>query len=1116
MKTYRTVNNLFGWLCFFVATLTYCLTVEPTASFWDCPEFILSGNKLEIGHPPGAPFFMLTANFFSLFASPEKVALMVNIMSAVLSAAGIMFLFWSITHLVRKLTVKNDAEMTTSQMITIIGSGLVGALAYTWSDTYWFSAVEGEVYGYSSLFTAVVFWLILKWEDVADTPHSDKWLILIAYLVGLSIGVHLLNLLCIPAIVLVAYYKKAPNANLIGSLLALTFSMVLVAIVLYGIVPGVVKVGGWLELFFVNTLEMPFNTGLIIYILLMLGAIVWSIYESEKGTNRNRQVISFLATIALLGIPFYGNGFTSILLGIVVLGLLAFLLYRKVQQKYLINTRILNTSLLCMLLIIIGYSSYALIVIRSSANTPMDQNSPEDIFTLGKYLGRDQYGKRPLFYGQAYSSEYLYENAGRGNWRAVIKNGAPEYGRKEKATPDEKDSYELLKYDFDIVYAQNMFFPRMYDPRFAAYGPAETNLYERWIGEKITGYNVEYEVGGKVMNVKMPTQWDNFRFFLNYQLNYMYWRYFFWNFVGRQNDLQGHGDLDRGNWITGITAIDNLLVGNQELLPSFLKENKGRNVFFALPLILGILGIFWQCKKGDAGVRQFWVVFFLFFMTGIAIVLYLNQMPMQPRERDYAYAGSFYAFAIWIGMGVAAITEWFKKQNTVISASIAGICLLVPIQMVSQTWDDHDRSGRYACRDFGQNYLNSISQDKNPVIFTCGDNDTFPLWYNQEVEGVRTDARVCNLSYLHTDCYIDQMRRPAYESPSLPITWERIDYAGNANESIYIKPEKEEQIKKLYAQNPEMRKILGDNPFEVKNVMKNWVRSKDERFHIIPTDTLYIPINKEAVLRSGMVIPHEYRDSMPEYMVISLKGRERLFRGDLMLLEMLAEANWERPLYMSRTVGRENYLSSLSDFFVTEGLAHRITPFNWKKLGYGSQYETIIDSDKMYDNVMNRFKFGGIAENPDYYLDETTSRMVYTHRMLFASLAERLYIEDRNKEALEVLERAEQVMPGSIVPHKSDLGAVSMADTYIKLGKKDKAMEIINASAGDLLEYLNWCASLSGRKYSAVSSDFAFNLRLLKMTIDVLKDGGAEYKEEANRYESELNKYYNILRSRRS
>ncbi|MBR5150116.1 MAG: DUF2723 domain-containing protein, partial [Bacteroidaceae bacterium] len=526
MKSYKTVNNLFGWLCFIVATVTYCLTVEPTASFWDCPEFILSGNKLEIGHPPGAPFFMLTANFFSLFASPEKVALMVNIMSAVLSAAGIMFLFWSITHLVRKLVVKDGEQMTTSQMITIIGSGVVGALAYTWSDTYWFSAVEGEVYGYSSLFTAVVFWLILKWEDVADKPHSDKWLILIAYLVGLSIGVHLLNLLCIPAIVLVAYYKKAPNANLKGSLVALTFSMILVAVVLYGIVPGVVKVGGWFELFFVNTLELPFNTGLIIYIILLLAATIWSIYESEKGVSRNRQVASFLVTVGMLGIPFYGNGFTSVLIGVVVLGLLAVLLYRKVQQKYWINTRMLNSSLLCMLLIIIGYSSYALIVVRSSANTPMDQNSPEDIFTLGKYLGRDQYGKRPLFYGQAYSSEYLYQPAGRGNWAAVTKDGAPEYGRKEKATPDEKDSYELLRYDFDIVYAQNMLFPRMYDPKFASYGPAKTNLYERWIGEKITGYNVKYKVGGEVIDVKMPTQWDNFRYFLNYQLNYMYWRYF--------------------------------------------------------------------------------------------------------------------------------------------------------------------------------------------------------------------------------------------------------------------------------------------------------------------------------------------------------------------------------------------------------------------------------------------------------------------------------------------------------------------------------------------------------------------------------------------------------------
>ncbi|MBQ2368289.1 MAG: DUF2723 domain-containing protein [Bacteroidaceae bacterium] len=1113
MKSYKTVNNLFGWLCFFVAAATYCLTVEPTASFWDCPEFILSGNKLEIGHPPGAPFFMLTANFFSLFASPEKVALMVNIMSAILSAAGIMFLFWSITHLVRKLIVPKGSEMTTSQMITIIGSGLVGALAYTWSDTYWFSAVEGEVYGYSSLFTAVVFWLILKWEENADAPHSDRWLILIAYLVGLSIGVHLLNLLCIPAIVLVAYYRKAPKATLKGSLIALALSMVLVAAVLYGIVPGVVKVGGWFELFFVNTLGMPFNTGLIIYIILLLAALIWGIYESETGKSRKRLVASFLTTVGLLGIPFYGYGFTSILIGIVVLATLAYLLFRKMQEKYIVSIRTLNTSLLCMMLIMIGYSSYALIVVRSAANTPMDQNSPEDIFSLGKYLGREQYGDRPLFYGPAYGSEPLYKQVNRDKWQVVTKDISPEYGRKEKSSPDEKDSYELLKYKFEYVYAQNMLLPRMYDKRFASYGSAG-NLYEKWVGGKI-GRNIKYYVGGHEMNVVMPTQWDNLRFFLNYQLNYMYWRYFFWNFVGRQNDLQGHGNLDRGNWITGFKFIDNLLVGNQDKLPKAMKENKGRNVFFALPLILGILGLLWQCKKGDAGVRQFWVVFFLFFMTGIAIVLYLNQTPMQPRERDYAYAGSFYAFAIWIGMGVAAITEWFKKKNTAISAAVAAAALLVPVQMVSQTWDDHDRSGRYACRDFGQNYLNSISQDKNPIIFTCGDNDTFPLWYNQEVEGVRTDARVCNLSYLHTDWYIDQMRRPAYDSPSLPISWNRIDYAGKANDYVYVKPEKKEMIKNMYAQNPEKyKKALGENPFEVKNIMKYWVRNQDERVHYIPTDTLYIRIDKEAVYRSGMLIPREYRDTMPEYMVISLKGRDALARGDLMLLEMLSEANWERPLYMSRTVGDDNYLASLQNFFVTEGLASRITPFDWKKLGYSNEYETIVDTEKVYDNVMNRFKFGGLAENPDYYLDETTMRMVYTHRVQLASLAERLIVEGKKEKALEVLEYAEKMIPGSLVPHSTQMGAASMGSSYILLGEKSKAMSVIEPTCNDLLENIQWYESLSNRHQRAIMSDYGRNLNQLLLMTEVLSEGGDAYKEEVKRYKAEFNKHYSIWKAK--
>ena len=1116
MKSYKTVNNLFGWICFIVAAVTYCLTAEPTASFWDCPEFILSGNKLEIGHPPGAPFFMLTANVFSLFASPENVALMVNIMSAILSAAGIMFLFWSITHLVRKLIVGSTFNMSTSQMITIIGSGLVGALAYTWSDTYWFSAVEGEVYGYSSLFTAVVFWLILKWEDNADAPHSDRWLILIAYLVGLSIGVHLLNLLCIPAIVLVAYYRKAPNANLKGSLIALALSMVLVAAVLYGIVPGVVKVGGWFELFFVNTLGMPFNTGLIVYLLTMFAALMWAIYESEAGKNRKRLAIAFLLTVALLGIPFYGHGFGSILIGVVVLAALAVVLFSKIQKKLLVNTRILNTSLLCMLLIMVGYSSYALIVIRSAANTPMDQNSPEDIFTLGEYLGREQYGTRPLFYGQAYDSKIKYEKSGR-DYTAAAKLGAPEYGRKEKATPDEKDSYELLGYKKQYIYAQNMLFPRMYDPKYAAWGLKRVNLYEQWVGSKIKGRTVKYSIAGQNMDAKMPTQWENFKFFMNYQLNFMYWRYFLWNFVGRQNDLQSHGELDRGNWITGISFIDNLLVGNQELLPKALKENKGRNVFFALPLLLGILGLLWQCKKGDEGIRQFWVVFFLFFMTGIAIVLYLNQTPMQPRERDYAYAGSFYAFAIWIGMGVAAITEWLKSKKAVVSTAVAGVCLLVPLQMVSQTWDDHDRSGRYACRDFGQNYLNSISQENNPIIFTCGDNDTFPLWYNQEVEGVRTDARVCNLSYLHTPWYIDQMRRPAYDSPSLPIKWDRIDYAGNTNEYIVVKPELKESIKAMYAKNPEKyKKALGDNPFELKNIIKYWMRAKDEAMHVIPTDTVYIRIDKDAVYRSGMAIPHEYVDSMPEYMEISLKGRETLLRGDMMLLEMLNEANWERPMYMSRTVGIENYLPSLSDFFITEGLAHRITPFNWKQLGYSNEYETVIDGGKMYDNAMNRFKFGGLAENPDFYLDETTSRMVYTHRVLLASLAENLIKDDNYDQALEVLKYAEKVIPESIVPQQAQLGAFSIGESYIKLGKKDEATRVLGYVGDELLEYLKWYDSLSKRHYSAVSKEYTFKLQQLHVVINILEEAGEPYKELLLKYKEGFNKHFDKLRATRN
>ena len=561
MKQYRLIDNVLGWVAFFIAAFVYCSTIEPTASFWDCPEFITTGYKLEVGHPPGAPFFMLTANLFSQFASdPSDVARMVNTMSALLSATCILFLFWTITHLVRRLLIDSWEELTPVKTIAIQASGMVGALIYTFSDTFWFSAVEGEVYAYSSAFTAVVFWLILKWEDHADEPHSDRWLVLIAYMTGLSIGVHLLNLLCIPAIVLVFYYKKYPNADLKGSLAALLVSVIIVAAVLYGVVPGIITVGGWFEWFFVNDLGMPFNTGEIVYIFLLIAIVVWAIYESYVDKSAKRVNISFLLSIAMLGIPFYGFGWKAFFTGVVVLAILYFLLLlkNKKTKAYYVTSRIKNTALTCMLMLMIGYSSYALIVVRSAANPPMDQNSPEDIFTLGSYLSRDQYGDSPLFYGQAFSSQVALTVDGD-YCRPVQKKGAPVIQRVEKKNPNEKDQYFVVRTKDSYVYAQNMLFPRMHDA-------GHEKAYQDWMGG-ISTYPVDYDRCGQAMTVNMPTQWENIRFFLSYQCNFMYWRYFMWNFAGRQNDLQGNGELEKGNWITGIPFIDNAMLGDQSKLP---------------------------------------------------------------------------------------------------------------------------------------------------------------------------------------------------------------------------------------------------------------------------------------------------------------------------------------------------------------------------------------------------------------------------------------------------------------------------------------------------------------------------------------------------------------------
>ena len=1089
MKQFRIVDNALGWLSFLIAAFVYCSTIEPTASFWDCPEFISTGYKLEIGHPPGAPFFMLTANLFSQFVSdPSEVARMVNTMSALLSAATILFLFWSITHLVRRLLLRDNSEMTLGKMITIEASGLVGALIYTFSDTFWFSAVEGEVYAYSSAFTAVVFWLILKWEEHADEPHSDRWLVLIMYMTGLSIGVHLLNLLCLPAIVLVYYYRKYPdlqgNADLKGSLIALGISVVILAAVLYGVVPGIVRVGGWFELFFVNTLGCPFNTGEIIYIALLVGIIIWAIWETYNDRSEKRENIAFLASVAMLGIPFYGFGWSSVVIGIIVLAILWFVVNYKRKGVALVNSRIKNTSLLCMLMLMIGYSSYALIVIRSSANPPMDQNSPEDIFTLGEYLSREQYGSRPLLYGQAYTSQVELQKDGD-VCRPASTKGAPVYQRKDKASADEKDSYFVVRTKDEYKYAQNMLFPRMYSS-------AHTNAYESWMGG-VEGNDVPYDRCGEMISVKVPSQLENIRFFLSYQCNFMYWRYFMWNFAGRQNDLQGNGELEHGNWITGFDWFDNWRLGDQSKLPDELKNNKGHNVFYCLPLLLGLIGLFWQSlRKGQKGIRQFWVVFFLFFMTGLAIVIYLNQTPMQPRERDYAYAGSFYAFAIWCGMGVAAIiaeiTRRLKGHATVIASSIGIACLLVPVQVASQTWDDHDRSGRYTCRDFGRNYLMSLEEKGNPIIFTNGDNDTFPLWYNQDVEGQRTDARVCNLSYLQTDWYIDQMKRPAYDSPALPINWSRLEYCAGTNEYVTVEPALKESVKALYETYPEeARKMFGDNPYELKNVLKYWVRNDitkeqkevmkillgDSDTHVIPTDTVYVTIDKEAVKKSGMLMA---ADSIPDRMVISLKGKRALYKGDVMMLELIANCNWTRPIYVALTVGEENYMN-LGDNFVQEGLVNRITPFTTNAPGAKN-----FDTKRTYDRMMHKFRFGGL-DTPGIYLDETVMRMCWTHRRAFVNLAMNLVNEGDDKKAAKVLAYLDKNIPEYNVPVNYQSGSLDEARVYAHLGQKQKAMDMFKKLFDNSYQYAAWYCSLEDFRFVSAQRDALLHFYIMNQIL---------------------------------
>ena len=1090
MKQYHLINNLTGWIVFAIAAFTYCSTVEPTASFWDCPEFITTAYKLEVGHPPGAPFFMLTANFFTLFTSdPAKVALCVNLMSALMSAACILFLFWTVTHLTRKLICKDGAAPTGLQTWLAMAAGVAGALAYTWSDTFWFSAVEGEVYAYSSMITALVFWLILKWEDHADEPRSDRYLVLIFYLTGLSIGVHLLNLLCLPAITLVYYFRRHPQATTRGSLGALAISLVLVAAVLYGVVPGIVKVGGWFELFFVNTLGFSFNSGLVVYIFVLVGVVLAAIY-STNGTNRRLISALYVVSVGLLGIPFFlGHSVVAVVLGAVLLAGLAWLLHRRGKDgEYVLRKRFLNTSLLCMLMLMIGYSSYAVIVVRSTQNTPMDQNSPEDIFTLGTYLGREQYGDTPLFYGPAYTSIPCYQRqmvtdpvtgkqrfatytdrAGQEQYAlSVMMEKGSSLQRHEKKSADEPDRYDRMETQEGAIYPgpMKMLFPRIYSQDHA-------DSYEQWLGGVDT-HEVEAEwdtpYGPESAYGEMPSQGANLKFFLSYQVNYMYWRYFMWNFAGRQNDIQGHGGPEFGNWITGFPFIDNALYGDQSVRPDAIKDNKGQNAFYCLPLLLGLCGLFWQAFRGHRGVQQFWVVFFLFFMTGLAIVFYLNQTPGQPRERDYAYAGSFYAYAIWIGLGVVALAEWLRralKGHERVAVGVASVvALAVPLQMVSQTWDDHDRSGRYACRDFGLNYLNTLPDKGMPIIFTNGDNDTFPLWYAQETEGQRTDARVCNLSYLQTDWYTDQMRRQAYKSAPLPIAWSRYEYVDNRGRGF----DYYEVVPEMRAELDSVKARTGVNTYELKYLIDHYIRARvrNDQPGIMPTDSVVVKVNKDEILKSGMMLPFG-KDSIPEYMTISFRGKSSITKSAMMIYEMLARNDWKRPMYMSVTLGGlgSTNFAGLDDYLVLEGLAYRITPFRHPR-GADGRPQTVIDSRKMYDNLMTRFRFGNVKQ-PGIYLDETVSRMCATHRNMFCILAEQLLREGKKDMALKALRKCKDELPPENIPY--DEYDYNVASLWYEAGDKKEASRVAQAVGNRVIQQLNWASSLGEERIQTMLSD---------------------------------------------
>lgn len=1020
---YSKLNTIGGWIVFFIAAFVYISTMEPTSSFWDCGEFIATSYKLEVGHPPGAPLFLMIGRVFSMFATPETAAYWVNMISALSSAFTIMFLFWTITYFARKISVGNNLdELTDGKMIAVLGSGLVGSLAYAFSDTFWFSAVEAEVYAMSLLFTAIVFWGILRWEEEADKPHSSRWIVFISYMVGLSIGVHLLNLLAIPALAFVYYFKKhkvTPKGIAITALVG----VLILGFVQKGIIPGVVKMASLFELMFVNSLGMPFQSGVLFFIFGLGAAVAYGIYFTHKKGH---------------------------------------VLY--------------NTILLSLAVILIGYSSYAMISIRSLANPPMDENNPENVFNLLSYLNREQYGSQPILTGQQFNTPL--------NAQEPYADGNPVYSQDFKkgvyyVSDDRKASVPNYAKEFTA------FFPRMWSS-----DNKHVKAYKNWSNFK--GRPVRYN--GKTIN--KPTFGENLTYFFNYQVNWMYFRYFFWNFGGKQNDTQGHGSFTDGNWISGISVLDNMRLGNQDVLPDHWENNPARNTFFLLPFFLGLLGLVYHVKKDK---KDFSIVAMLFFFTGLAIIIYLNQYPFQPRERDYAYGGSFYAFAIWIGIGVYALFDTLQEQAKMNGkmAAIAStlICLLaVPTLMAKEGWDDHDRSDRYTARDLAKAYLDSCAP--NAILFTNGDNDTFPLWYVQEVEGHRTDVRVINLSLLNTDWYIEQMDRKAYDSERAPFSLEPIDYKQGTRDYL---PVVNMNKKDVFVDIKKVINFISDDA-------NRRVFGADKLMNYFPTNKFSLKVDKQKVLAAG-IVPDAKKNQVVNEINWSIK-KNYILKKDMMIMDILANFNWERPVYFAITTGNAAYIG-LEKYFQLEGLAYRLVPFEGKSFDGQTGY---VNTDIMYENLMTKFEYGNM-DDPSVYMDENNRRMCMNLRNNFARLAEALFREGKKDKAVEVLDRCIATMPNENIPYNFFI--LPAVESYYKMGEYDKANEIVKILLTMYTQESDYYFALDNERFKQIKNEaqqaVSVLYRLSQLTNEIYPQDvvGPMVKQEFDRLQPVFNSMLN-------